>query len=41
MQESQWLLKLHTHGMLNNSFQPPAEIRVLTMLVIACTGAML
>jgi transposase len=22
VQESQWLLKLHTHGLLNNSFQP-------------------
>jgi transposase len=29
VQESQWLLKLHTHGLLNNSFQPPSEIRVL------------
>ena len=29
VQESQWLLKLHTYGSLNNSFQPPAEIRVL------------
>jgi transposase len=28
-QESQWLLKLHTYGLLNNSFQPPSEIRVL------------
>lgn len=28
VQESQWLLKLHTHGLLNNSFQPTAEIRV-------------
>jgi len=27
--ESQWLLKLHTCGLLNNSFQPPAEIRIL------------
>ncbi len=26
--ESQWLLKLHTYGLLNNSFQPAAEIRV-------------
>jgi hypothetical protein len=24
-----WPLKLHTYGLLNNSFQPPAEIRVL------------
>jgi transposase len=29
VQESQWLLKLHTHGLLNNSFQPVSEIRVL------------
>jgi hypothetical protein len=29
VQESQWLLKLHTYGLLNNSFQPPAENRVL------------
>jgi transposase len=28
VQESQWLLKLRTYGLLNNSFQPPAEIRV-------------
>jgi hypothetical protein len=29
VQESQWLLKLHTHGLLNNSFQPPSDFRVL------------
>src|ERR1700719_4570258 len=29
VQESQWLLKLHTYGLLNNSFQPPSEIRIL------------
>ena len=28
VQESQWLLKLHTYGLLNNSFQPTAEIRI-------------
>ena len=28
VQESQWLLKLHTYGLLNNSFQPTVEIRV-------------
>jgi transposase len=28
VQESQWLLKLHTYGLLNKSFQPTAEIRV-------------
>ena len=29
VQECQWLLKLHTYGLLNNSFQPPSEIRKL------------
>jgi len=29
VQECQWLLKLHTYGLLNNSFQPPSEIRIL------------
>jgi len=29
VQESQWLLKLHTYGLLSNSFHPPAETRVL------------
>jgi transposase len=29
VQERQWLLKLHTYGLLNNSFQPTSEIRVL------------
>jgi len=29
VQESQWLLKLHTYGLLSNSFHPTAEIRVL------------
>jgi transposase len=29
VQESQWLLKLHTYGLLNNSFQPVSQIRVL------------
>jgi transposase len=28
VQESQWLLKLHTYGLLNNSFHPSTEIRV-------------
>ena len=27
--ESQWLLKLHTYGLLSHSFHPTAEIRVL------------
>jgi hypothetical protein len=25
VQESQWLLKLHTYGLLNNSFPPPEK----------------
>jgi transposase len=29
VQESQWLLKLHTYGLLNNSFQPSDQVRVL------------
>jgi transposase len=29
VQESQWLLKLRTYGLLNNSFQPLSKIRVL------------
>jgi hypothetical protein len=29
VQESQWLLKLHTYGLLNNSFQAPSKIRIL------------
>jgi transposase len=29
VQESQWLLKLHTYGLLRNSFHPAAEIRVI------------
>ncbi len=29
VQESQWLLKLHTYGLLRNSFRPSSEIRVL------------
>ena len=29
VQESQWLLKLHTYGLLNISFQPPSKIRTL------------
>ena len=29
VQESQWLLKLHPYGLLNNSFQPPTAIRAL------------
>jgi transposase len=29
VQESQWWLKLHTYGLLNNSFQPVSAIRVL------------
>jgi transposase len=29
VQESQWLLKLHTYGLLRNSFYPSADIRVI------------
>ncbi len=29
VQESQWLLKLHTYGLLRKSFRPGAEIRAL------------
>lgn len=29
VQESQWLLKLHTYGLLRKSFRPPAAIRAL------------
>ena len=29
IQESQWLLKLHTYGLLRKSFRPTAEIRAL------------
>lgn len=29
VQESQWLLKLHTYGLLRRSFRPTAEIRAL------------
>jgi transposase len=29
VQESQWLLKLHTYGLLRSSFRPTPEIRVL------------
>ena len=29
VQESQWLLKLHTYGLLRNSFHPSAEIRIV------------
>jgi transposase len=32
VQECQWLLKLHAFGLLNNSFQPPDEIRVARTL---------
>ncbi len=29
VQESQWLMKLHTYGLLRNSFRPSQEIRVM------------
>jgi transposase len=32
VQECQWLLKLHTFGLLNNSFQPTNETRIARTL---------
>ncbi len=32
VQECQWLLKLHTYGLLRNSFHPASEIRVVRSL---------
>ena len=32
VQECPWLRKLHTHGLLQNSFHPPAEVRCLRAL---------
>jgi transposase len=32
VQECQWLLKLHAHGLLQNSFHPAAEVRCLRTL---------
>src|ERR1700721_1939210 len=32
IQECQWLLKLHTFGLPNNSFQPTDEIRIARAL---------
>src|SRR5437588_12262442 len=29
VQESQWLMKLHSYGVLRNSFRPPRDIRTL------------
>ena len=29
VQESQWLMKLHTYGLLRNSFRPPREVRIM------------
>ena len=29
VQESQWLMKMHTYGLLRNSFRPPQEIRTM------------
>ena len=29
VQESQWLMKLHTYGLLRNSFRPSQEIRAM------------
>jgi len=32
VQECQWLMKLHTYGLLRNSFQPPEQIRAVRNL---------
>ena len=32
VQESQWLMKLHTYGLLRDSFHPPEEIRAVRSL---------
>jgi transposase len=32
VQESEWLMKLHTYGLLRNSFRPPEEIREVRTL---------
>ena len=32
VQECEWLRKLHTYGLLRNSFRPPAEIRAIRTL---------
>jgi Transposase len=32
VQESQWLLKLHTYGLLNNSFQPPLVTEMMQFI---------
>lgn len=29
VEECQWLMKLHTYGLLANSFRPPAEVRMI------------
>src|SRR5262249_55476072 len=29
VQESQWLMKLHTYGLLRNSFRPSQEVRTM------------
>jgi transposase len=29
VQESQWLMKLHSYGLLRNSFRPPEQIRMV------------
>jgi hypothetical protein len=39
VQECQWLLQLHTFGLLNNSFRPPEEICVLRALLPAFLSA--
>ena len=38
VQESQWLLKLHTYGLLNNSFQPTIRDSGASNLLAATCG---
>jgi len=39
VQESQWLLKLHTYGLLRNSFRPPEEMACCVRRGGCATGA--
>ncbi len=38
VQESQWLLKLHTYGLLRNSFRPISEIRGAANVLAPASG---
>jgi alcohol dehydrogenase (cytochrome c) len=39
VQESQWLMKLHTYGLLRNSFRPSQEIRMMRTALTQRSGA--